>query len=189
MAYVKANPFTKGVSGTVGDMMNFRVRKGKTVVAVKRGPSTKPPTEEQQETNERFITASLFAQDAMKDPAIKAQYQKAAKGGQTAYNVALRDAMNPPVIDALDISGYKGTAGDLIAVKARDVITPVSVKVAIFSQAGVLLEQGDAVIKAKDRRFWIYTVTTANAALPGTRVVATAVDLPGNAAEKTITIS
>jgi hypothetical protein len=189
MAYVKSNIFTKGASGTVGDMMNFRVRKGKTVIAVKRGPNTKPPTEEQQETNERFITASLFAQDAMKDPAIKALYQKAAKGGQTAYNVALRDAMNPPVIDGLDISGYKGTVGDPISVKARDVITPTSVKVAIFSEAGVLLEQGDAVIKPKDRRFWIYTVTTANAALPGTRVVATAVDLPGNAAEKTATIS
>jgi len=189
MAFVKSNIFTKGASGTVGDMMNFRVRKGKTVIAVKRGPSTKPPTAEQQETNERFITASLYAQDAMKDPAIKALYQKAAKGGQTAYNVALRDAMNPPVIDGVDISGYKGTVGDLIAVKARDVITPASVKVAIFSETGVLLEQGDAVIKTNDRRFWIYTVTTANAALTGTRVVATATDLPGNEAEKTATIS
>ncbi|SDG22673.1 hypothetical protein [Chitinophaga filiformis] len=189
MAFVKTNIFTRGASGTVGDMMNFRVRKGKTVIAVKRGPSSKPPTEAQQETNERFIIASLFAQDAMKDPATKALYQKAAKGGQTAYNVALRDAMNPPVIDGLDISGYKGTAGDLIAVKARDVITPASVKVAIFSQAGAVLEQGDAVINTRDRRFWIYTVTTTNAALTGTRVVAIATDLPGNKAEETVTIS
>jgi len=189
MAFVKSNIFTKGASGTVGDMMNFRVRKGKTVIAVKRGPSSKPPTEAQQETNERFITASLFAQDAMKDPATKALYQKAAKGGQTAYNVALRDAMSPPTIDEVDISDYKGTVGDLIAIKARDVIIPQSVKVAIFSQAGAVLEEGDAVINTKDRRFWIYTVTAANAALTGTRVVVTVKDLPGNKTEKTSTIS
>lgn len=189
MAYVKANIFTKGASGTVGDMMNFRVRKGKTVIAVKRGPNTKPPTEEQQETNERFIVASLYAQYAMKDPAIKALYQKAAKGGQTAYNVALRDAMNPPVVDDLDISGYKGTVGDLIAIKARDVITPKSVTVVISSQTGTVLEQGNAVINTKDRRFWIYTVTAANAALTGTRVAVTATDLPGNITRKESTIS
>ena len=189
MAYVKANIFTKGTSGTVGDMMNFRVRKGKTVVAVKRGPNTKPPTEEQQETNERFIMASLFAQGAMKDPAIKALYQKAAKGGQTAYNVALRDAMKPPVVGELNISDYKGAVGDVITVKARDVITPKSVKVAIFSQTGTVLEQGDAVIKTDDRRFWVYTATTANAAPTGTRVVITVIDLPGNKTVEEATIS
>ncbi|PWV44630.1 hypothetical protein [Chitinophaga sp. S165] len=189
MAYVKLNPFTKGASGTVGDMMNFRVRKGKTIIGMKRGPSTKPPTEAQQETREQFVIASLFAQEAVKDPAIKALYQKAAKGGQTAYNVALRDAMNPPVIDEVNISGYKGTVGDLISVKARDVITPKSVTVAILSQTGAVLEQGDAVIKTNDRRIWNYTVTAANAALSGTRVVVTATDLPGNTTEKETIIS
>jgi hypothetical protein len=170
-------------------MMNFRVRKGKTVISVKRGPSTKPPTEEQQEVREQFVVASLFAQDAMKDPAIKALYQKAAKGGQTAYNAALRDAMNPPVIDEVNISDYKGTVGDLISIKARDVITPKAVTVAILSQTGTVLEQGDAVIKTNDRRIWTYTVTAANAALTGTRVVVTAMDLPGNTTEQTSTIS
>ncbi|PSL28098.1 hypothetical protein CLV42_10817 [Chitinophaga ginsengisoli] len=97
--------------------------------------------------------------------------------------------MNPPVIDGVDISGYKGTVGDLIAVKARDVITPASVKVVIFSQAGTVLDQGDAVINTRDRRFWMYTVTAANAALTGTRVVVTATDLPSNTTKKESTIS
>lgn len=92
MAFVKDNIFTSGASGTVGKKMNFRLRKGKTIIATKRGPSSTPPTEEQQEVREQFVSASLFAQDAMKDPAIKALYQKAAKGGQTAYNAAFRDA-------------------------------------------------------------------------------------------------
>ncbi|PWV46227.1 hypothetical protein [Chitinophaga sp. S165] len=189
MAYVKSNPFTKGTSGTVGDMMNFRVRKGKTIVSMKRGPSTKPPTEEQQETREQFVIASLFAQNAIKDPVIKALYQKAAKGGQTAYNVALRDAMNPPDIYDVNISGYKGTVGDLITVKARDVITPKSVTVVISSQTGTVLEQGDAVLQTNDRRIWTYTVTAVNAALTGTRIVVTATDLPGNTSERISTIS
>lgn len=188
MAYVKRSIFWQGISGTVGDTLTFRVRKGRTFVSVKRGPSTKPPTEAQQEANKRFVMASLFAQDAMKDPAIKALYQKAAKGGQTAYNVAVRDAMSPPVIGWIDVGGYKRTLGDIITIKARDVIAPRSVTVIIFSQAGTILEQGDAVIKTNDSRFWIYTVTTANAIISGNRLVVTATDLPGNKAEQTFTI-
>lgn len=169
--------------------MTFRARKGRTVVAVKRGPNTKPPTEAQQEANKRFVMASLFAQGAIKDPTIKALYEKAAKGGQTAYNLAVKDAMSPPVIAMVHIRGYKGAVGDIITIKVRDVLTPKLVTVVIFSQTGSVLEQGDAVIKANDSRFWVYTVTTANAALSGTRVVVTAIDLPGNTTEQTITIS
>jgi hypothetical protein len=189
MAYVKDNIFISGVSGTVGKKMNLRVTKSKTVVGVKRGPSSTPPTEEQQEVREQFIVASLYAQGAMKDPAVKALYQKAAKGGQSAYNAAFRDATNPPIIDAVNINGYKGTVGDLIIVRARDVITPNAVKVRIFSQAGVLLEQGDAVLKTNDRRTWEYVVTAANTTPIGSRVVVAVTDLPGNITEKETIIS
>ncbi|MBW8684681.1 hypothetical protein [Chitinophaga rhizophila] len=188
MAIVKYNPFIDGLSGTVGKKINFRVRKGKTIVAVKRGPNTTPPTEEQQEVREQFIKASLFAQNAIKDPVTKALYQKAAKGGQTAYNAAFRDAVKPPVIDNIDTDAYKGAVGDKILIRARDVITPQSVTVAIVSEAGVVLEQGDAVLNINDRRTWIYTATAANAAVPRTTVIVSATDLPGNTAEKEVTI-
>lgn len=189
MAYVKNNIFVSGVSGTIGNKMNFRVTKSKTVVGVKRGPSTTPPTEEQQEVREKFIMATLYAQGAMKDPVIKALYQKAAKGSQSAYNAAFRDATNAPTIDDVNISDYKGAVGDLITVRARDVITPKSVTIVILSQAGVELEHGNAVLKETDRRTWVYTVTAANAAVTGTRVAVTVTDVPGNTTEKGITIS
>ena len=189
MAYVKSNIFTEGISGTVGNAMTFYIRKGRTVVTVKRGRNTNPPTEAQQEANKRFVMASLFAQGAIKDPAIKTLYEKAAKGGQTAYNLAVKDAMSPPVIAMVYIRDYKGSVGNVITIKARDVIAPKSVTVVIFSPTGTVLEQGDAVIKTNDSRFWIYTVTTANAALTGARVVVTAMDWPGNKTEQTITIS
>jgi len=188
MAYVKRSIFLQGISGTVGDTLTFRVRKGRTFVSVKRGPSTKPTTEAQQEANKRFVMASLFAQDAMKDPAIKALYQKAAKGGQTAYNVAVRDAMSSPVIGWIDIGGCKRTVDNVITIKARDVIALRSVTVIIFSQAGTILEQGDAVLRTNDSRFWIYTVTTTSVILSGNSVVVTATDLPGNRTERTFTI-
>lgn len=189
MAYVKDNIFITGVSGTVGKKMNFRVRKGKTVVAVKRGPNTIPPTDEQQEVREQFVIASLYAQSAMKDPVVKAMYQKAAKGGQTAYNAAFKDAAKAPVISSVDISTYKGAIGDKIDISARDIITPKSVTVSISSQTGTVLEQGAAIIKATDQRIWTYTATVANATLPGTRIIATATDLPGNVTEKEVVIS
>lgn len=189
MAYVKNNIFVSGVSGTIGKKMNFRVTKRKTIVGIKRGPSTTPPTAAQLEVRENFFTATLYAQGAIKDPVIKAQYQKAAKGAQTAYNAAFRDATSPPVIDDVNVGDYKGAAGDLITIRARDVITPKSAIITIFSQAGVELEQGAAVLKETDRRTWIYTVTAPNPALTGTRVVVTVTDVPGNKTEKDVIVS
>ena len=190
MAHVKDNIFITGVSGTVGKKMNFRVRKGKTVIAVKRGPSTVPPTEEQQEIREQFIIASLYAQNAMKDPVVKALYQKAAKGGQTAYNAAFSDAAKPPVIYSIVVSAYKGAIGDLITILARDVVPPKSVTVVILSQAGTVLEEGAAILGiTTDKREWAYKTTVANATLTGTRIVVTATDLPGNVTEEEVVIS
>lgn len=184
MAYVKDNPFMEGSSGTIAKKMNFRVKKNKTVIGKNPGARTGKPTDEQLAVQDRFTDAVLYAQYAMKDPQLKAQYQRAAKGGQTAYNAAFRDAATSPVIHEINISGYKGAVGNVIAIKARDVIPPKTVSVVILSAAGEELESGEAVPHQTDIRLCIYTVTAANAALPGTRIVVTATDHPGNSTEK-----
>jgi hypothetical protein len=188
MAIVKDNIFTTGVSGTIGRKMTLRVRKGKTIVGVKRGPNSLPPTEAQLAVQNRFTDAATFAKNAIQDPLLKAAYQKAAKGGQTAFNAAFRDAALPPEIKLIDTSAYKGQTGDIITINAHDVLPPVAVQVSILSQAGVELENGDAVLN-DNKRYWKYTVTAANAALTGTIIRVTAIDVPGNKGSHEITIS
>lgn len=189
MAYVKDNPFMDGSSGTIAKKMNFRVRKNKTVIGRNPGARTTQPTDEQLVIQDKFTDAALYAQSAMKDAQLKEQYQKAAKGGQTAFNAAFRDAATPPKINEVNITGYKGITGDVITIKARDVISLKAVSVVILSATGGELENGDAVPHPTDARLWVYTVTAANAALPGTRVVVTATDHPGNRTEKETIIS
>lgn len=186
MAHIKDNIFTSGISGTVGRKMTLRVRKGKTIVSVKRGPNTVPPTEEQLVVRDKFIDAAVYAKNAILDPVTKAAYAKAAKKGQTAFNAAFSDASQPPKITKIDTSGYKGIIGDSIVIKAYDVLPPVSVKVSVLSQAGAEIESGNAV---SDKHYWIYTATAANAALPGTRIVVEATDRPGNKSTEEVIIS
>jgi hypothetical protein len=55
---------------------------------------------------------------------IKALYQAAAKDGQTAFNVATSDALNPPVIKAILRDNYHGIPGDTIIIQQRMILKP-----------------------------------------------------------------
>lgn len=185
MGYVKDNNMMDGMSGTIGKL-TFSVRKNKTVSSPRRGRNTKPPTEEQLAVQLRFERFSAYAMKAIADPVKRLLYEKGAKGGQTAFNAAFRDAALPPKILEIDTGQYKGVVGNVITLLVKDIIPVSSVTVTILSAAGTELEHGDAIFGVAN--YWNYTVTTANPALPGTRILITATDLPGNItnAEKVI---
>lgn len=182
MAYIKQNIIMNGVAGTIAKQMTLRVRKGKTIMSAKRGPDTVPPTELQLDARNKFEDALMYAAEAITDPVKKLMYAAAAKGGQSAYNAAFRDATMPPKIVLVDTAAYNGMVGDIVAIAVRDVVRVRSVKVTILSSAGVELEQGEAVAGKGDAH-WNYTATATNPALPGTRILITATDLPGNSTD------
>jgi hypothetical protein len=182
MAYVKQNIFVEGVSGTIAGQMTLKVRKNKTVVCVKRGPDTMPPTGQQITARDKFEDALSYAREAIADPIKKLMYAAAAKGGQTAYNVAFQDAAKPPKIILVNTERYKGLVGDVITIAVRNVVRVESVKVKILSAAGEQIEQGDAVPGPRDA-YWHYTATIGNATLIGARLLITVTDLPGNKAD------
>lgn len=177
MAIIKKNKMMEGTSGTIGNV-TFSVRKGKTVSGPRLTRSNKPPTANQLAVQLRFERFLAYAQEAISDPVKKQLYQKAATGGQTAYNAAFQDAAMPPRILDVDTRKYKGLVGNVIRFLVKDVVRVESVRVVIVSAAGAALEQGDAV--PGPGNYWDYTATTANAVLPGTRIQITATDLPGN---------
>lgn len=183
MAKSEDNELVAGLRGAVGRRMVFRNVAGKTVVSRKRKIDPNyVPTEQQVNVRERFSDAILYAKAACVDPATKAAYALAAKPGQSAFNVAMLDSYKAPQISQLRLTDYTGQVGDIILVKAVDNFKVTEVQFSILKPDGSLLERGMAV-KEPNGRDWKYVCTVQNGNLPGTRVIITAKDLPGNLSE------
>ena len=180
MAKSKNNVITHGLSGLVGDLVVFRQRANKTIVADRPKAFSKPPTTAQLDIQHRFKKASQYAKNVMFDPLLKEAYQEMAKPGQSAFNVAFRDFQISPEIDEdIDLSGYSGAIGDEITVSAVDDFKVSSVKVDIIKPDLSLAESGYAV-QSVNGLDWIYTTTTVNTELTGGKIIFKASDLPGN---------
>lgn len=181
MAINKNNFFIEGVSGTIAKQMTLSQRLGKTIVGKKSKGSTLPPTQNQIAIREKFEDASEFALSVLADPAQKAAYaEEAAKVRMTAYSLALKDAHSFPEVRRIVTGKYKGVVADVITIRARDVFKLDSVSVVIMSAAGALIEEGLAVAAGGRSKDWKYITTAPNPAIPGTRIVVTATDVPGN---------
>ena len=187
MAESKNNPITHGLSGTIGDIIVFRQRAGKTIVANTPKESTVLPSKAQQETRVVFKQASIYAVAVTKDPAIKAIYQSKAKPGQTAYNVAIRDFFHDPEISEVNVTGYTGQAGDIISMRVTDDVIVVEVQVKIQNSDGSLLEEGAAVV-GDNGLDYLYTATQNNKQVQGSKVIITASNLPDNKTESVTTL-
>jgi hypothetical protein len=179
MAKTKNNIFMTGLSGTVGKQLTLTQKKGDTIAGKKRGASSVPATDEQLDIQDRFKIASKYALAAIQDPATKAAYAAAAKNNQSAYNVALADAFKAPEIKSITTTAYHGEVGDAIMIRAVDDFKVAAVRVIITTAAGVLVEQGNAVL-TDNGLDWKYTATAVNAAPAGSKIRVTATDLPAN---------
>lgn len=180
MAKSRNNVVTHGLSGLIGDLLVFRQRANKTIVADRPKLSTKLPTAIQMEIRERFKRASRYAKSALKDLALKASYQLAAKPGQTAHNVAFADYQKAPEFyEDVNLTSYTGTIGDEITVSVIDDFKVKTVHVGIKTPDGVCLEGGYAV-QSENELDWVYVTTAANSKVAGSRIIFTAGDYPGN---------
>ena len=181
MAKSKNNVVTHGLSGKLGEMLVFRQLNGKTIVA-STPRKTREQTEKQKQHQERFLQASHYAMAALKDAATKQAYAAAAESGQTAYNIALADMMRAPEIQAVNLAGYSGKPGDIVTVKATDDFRVTQVTVEIQRADGSLVEKGNAVLSETGIE-WQYKALTDNNVTQGCKVIARAMDLPGNVTE------
>jgi hypothetical protein len=178
MAKVRNNIVIHGLSGTIGDQLVIRQDKaGRTIVAAAPGDDpNRTFTPAQQEHQEKFREAATYAKGAKDDPA----YVEKAKGTpQIPQNVAMADWFHAPEITEVDVSAWHGAAGQPIRVRAVDDVLVTQVNVVITDSAGVVLEQGTANIA--DGNWWVYTTTAT--APDGSKIIASARDLPGHIAE------
>jgi hypothetical protein len=174
------NLILKEASGSVGKMLTITKKKSGTIQLGKhRGASTTPPTDKQKEVQSKFKNAIVYGKAVMNDPDLKAMYQAAAKKDQSAYNLAVRDAFKAPEISSINTALYTGAIGSKITVRAIDDFKVASVRVKVTSAAGVVIEQGDAVLQ-NNGLDWLYTATVLNDVVQGGTIVASALDLPAN---------
>lgn len=183
MANINDNLLVKGARGNVGKQFVYRKHGNNTTIArMPRMNENAVPSAEQLDARELFASAALYAQGAMADAVLKKEYRKKAPAGKTAFNMAMRDFMKPPVIKSINTGQYNGTPGAVIIVQAKDDFRVATVKVGIYTAAGSLLEEGNAVLDPINRLQWTYTAVQSNSSPPGSVVRAVAADLPGNTA-------
>jgi hypothetical protein len=186
MSKVAKNIVTHGLSGKLDDLIVFRQRAGKTIVAAKPSKMANP-TDVQLQHREHFQEAVIYAKGVLADPQKKEAYEPSATNGRSVYNVALADFLKAPKIEEIDISDYTGQPGGVIRVRAIDDFKVAEVSVNITTPDGTEIEQGLAV-QDTNLLDWIYTATTTNNLIQGNKIVVLVSDVPGGQAEGTQTV-
>jgi hypothetical protein len=163
------------------DGLVFKKVYGKTVAFAKPTVTTEP-TDKQLAQREQFKQAAMYAKAALADPALRPLYAAAAYAKDVpVVAVAVQDYFNPPTIDEVRLSAYKGRVGDRIDVFAHDDFGVANVYVTIKGANGTVIENGPAVAgsSADGSVHWSYAATTL--VQPGTTVTvqANAADHPG----------
>ncbi|MDR1675786.1 MAG: hypothetical protein LBR86_04890, partial [Tannerella sp.] len=130
MARQGGNVVTHRLSGKIGDLLIFRQRAGRTVVA-KVPAASRRVTEAQLVQWRRFQHAVLYAGGVAADPALSEAYAGKTKSGQTFCNLAVADYLRAPDIEMIDPSGYHGNPGDVIRIEVTDDFAVREVKVVI----------------------------------------------------------
>ncbi|PWV48979.1 hypothetical protein [Chitinophaga sp. S165] len=170
MAIVKDNILMQLVRGTLGKQITIYERNGQIIMAKKRGPSTKKPTQKQLEARHKMTIASMRAHIMLEDPQIKAYYQSLAGPGQNAYNMAVKDAYRSPEVQNIRLEEQE------VVVTAKDEFRVAEVEVKVIDADGVVTESGRAIL-GRNGVDWYYKA----AALPaGGKVIVVAKSLPGN---------
>lgn len=155
------------LSGKIGDVILRRTKGGKTHV-VSKSEITKPPSPAQLENRAQFAKGTRYAKRTRRNrPDIWSIYQKLAKGtDRSAHNLAIKDFMSPPVIEDIDVSGYKGQKGDVIRIKAKDKVMVAWVRVRLLvpgneeeGKKEKVIEGGEAEkFGQKEKEVWRYVV-------------------------------
>jgi hypothetical protein len=175
MAKSVNNVITHGLSGKIGDLLVFRQRGGKTVVANVPRKSNKV-SEKQKEQRRKFQLAVLYGQSPENQEIYR---EKAAKKGRVPFNVAVADFLKAPDIEQVDLSGYTGQPGDTIRIRVTDDFAVAGVTVRITNPDGSPVEEGEAQSDPFGYE-WTFTAARTNDSLEGDKIEIFASDIPGN---------
>ena len=171
MAKVEKNVMVRGLSGSIGGIVFRQMKDGSTWVSATPDFSQRKFSKGQKNHQRRFKEAAAYARAAAKKQPI---YAELAKGTvKNAYNMALSDWFNPPIVRHIERQAGK------IRVEASDNVMVTRVRVTIRNEEETILETGEA--KPEDPQnspsvagWWEYTAHADG------KITAEAWDLAGN---------
>lgn len=173
------NDLVEGSSGRFGKRLIYGQRGHKTIIARRPAKKRNPKTPRQVEVRNLFSEAVLYARAVIADEVKKALYQSKVRGNQSAFNLALSDFCKAPEIKKYNVTDYTGQIDDKISIRAFDDFKVESVEVIIKDSTDSTIEEGPALLSANGAD-WIYTATVANPVLPGSKLIISVADIPGN---------
>jgi hypothetical protein len=142
MAKVESNPIVRGISGKIGNLVFRPMPNGETYVSSVPNFDKRKFSKGQKDHQGRFKLAVAYAREASKTQPI---YAKLAEGTvMSAYNFALSDWFNPPVIHTVERKDGR------VRVQASDNVMVVKVVVTVLDEEGKVVEKKDAVQTEKD---------------------------------------
>jgi hypothetical protein len=171
MAKVVNNILLRGVSGKLGGLVIRQMRDGSIRLSAPPDFSNRQFSTAQKDHQKRFKKAAAYARQAAQMEPIYAEL--AGRTMKKAYNIALSDWFNPPVIHWVE------RRGETICVEASDNVKVAKVRVKLLDEKGEVLEEGDAIQRypGLHPEWWEY-VSNAEG-----QIVAEAWDLAGNKTE------
>ncbi len=156
------NAVMDGASGSIGRLLIFRQRAGKTVIATRKKKVTgKTASAQQEKARERFADSIEYARLAMENPLLRKEFESRASEGQTGYNLAVADFYKKPVFipRRTDVSACTGHAGDVLKVYLAEPARIISVTAVIRNSGGSEVEAA-ALVRAIEGPVWVYTTVT-----------------------------
>jgi hypothetical protein len=142
MAKVKTNMVVRGISGKLGGLVFQHMPDGTTYVRKSPDFSHRKFSKGQKQHQSRFQLAVAYAREAAKTQPI---YAKLAEGTiMSAYNFALSDWFNPPVIHTVERKDGR------VRVQASDNVMVVKVVVTVLDAEGKVVEKKEAAQVEKD---------------------------------------
>jgi hypothetical protein len=173
----KHNMMTRGLSGACDDFV-FKQFRGKTVLAKKQSDYYSR-SEKQDRRRNLFQLAVAYGKKVIADAELKSFYQSLTHGKRTAYHLAVSDFMNAPDIKSINMRAEADTTTRFY-VDAADEGRIVSMSIRIENSDGSLFEEGNAQMDQSGR--WTYKLNVKPEV--GSRLIVSAVGLPGNSATK-----
>jgi hypothetical protein len=179
MAIVTLAPHVAAISGTIGELTYVSLG-GKQIIRHRRRKTRR--TAGQNVQPKRIKEAAAYWRSLEDDPGRKAFYLALPPvPSMGAYQFAVRDFLNPPIVHEIDASDYSGRAGQPIRIHASDDTGVAEVAVRIATMDGAVVEVGFASLAD---RHWVYLSIEQAAPGQAVSIHATAKDRPGNAASK-----
>ena len=165
MAKVTMNQLTKAFRGQIGGLVFRHMPDGSVLVSKAPDFSSRKFSKRQKDHQQRFQDASAYARNAAKTQPVYAELAKATM--RTAYNIALSDWFNPPVVHQVQQRDGR------IFVEASDNVLVTKVVFTLLDEEGNAVEKGEGIRGEGD--WWEYIPKTT-----GETVIVEAWDLARN---------